>query len=151
HPDGKQETVQRPATPNQEIYLPGGGRGRLDVNLLSVAVTDPSDILKVDVTPQSVTLKPGEEARLDVTLLRRQDYTKTVSLDVLLQHLGGIHGNPLPPGVTVVEAKSKTLLGSGSRGHIVLRAAPDAAPIENVPIAVQAFVSINFVVKIGYS
>jgi hypothetical protein len=74
-----------------------------------------------------------------------------VSLDVMLQHLGGIHGNPLPPGVTVVEAKSKTLLGSGSKGHIVLKAAPDAAPIEKVPISVQAFVSINFVVKIGYS
>jgi hypothetical protein len=149
--DGKAETVQRVAVPNQEIYLPGGGRGRFDVNLQSVAVTDPSDILKVNVSPPTISLKPGEEARIDVTLQRRPDHTQNVSLEVVLQHLGGIHGNPLPPGVTVVEAKSKTLLGNGSKGHIVLKAAPNAVPVENVPISVQAFVSINFVVKIGYS
>jgi hypothetical protein len=149
--EGKTETVERSATPNQEIYLPGGGRGRFDVRLMSVAVTEPSDILKVDVKPQSITLKPGEEVRIDVTIQRRPDYTKSVSLDVLLQHLGSIYGNPLPPGVSVVDSKSKSLLGSGNQGHFVLRAAPEAAAIDNVPIAVQAFVSINFVVKIGYS
>jgi hypothetical protein len=139
------------ATPIEEIYMPGGGRGRFDVNLQTVAVTDPSDILRVDVTPPAVTLRPGQEARLDVTIQRRPDHDKGVSLDVLLQHLGGVYGNPLPPGVTVVEAKSKTLLGKGSLGHIVLRAAPNAAPIEHVPISVLANVSINFVVKISYS
>jgi len=68
-----------------------------------------------------------------------------------LQHLGSVYGNPLPPGVSVVEGKSKTLLGTGSTGHIVLKAAPNAQPIENVPISVLAHVSINFVVKISYS
>ena len=34
----------------------------------------------------------------------------------------------------MVEGKSKTLLGGSSKGHIVLRAAPNAAPIEDVPI-----------------
>jgi hypothetical protein len=53
--------------------------------------------------------------------------------------------------VTIVEDKSKTLLGSGSKGHIVLRAAADAAEIEDVPISVLAHVSINFVVKVSYS
>jgi hypothetical protein len=96
-------------------------------------------------------LKPGEELRLDVSLQRRPDYQKTVSLDVLLQHLGSVHGNPLPPGVSVVESKSKTLLGTGSTGHIVLKAAPDAKPIDKIPISVLAHVSINFVVKISYS
>ena len=75
----------------------------------------------------------------------------TVSLDVLLQHLGSVFANPLPPGVTVVAAKSKTLLGTGSKGHLVLKAAPNAAPIEDVPICVLAHVSINFVVKVSYS
>ena len=55
------------------------------------------------------------------------------------------------PGVTVVEGKSKTLLGTGSQGHIVLKAAANAAPIEDVPISVLAHVSINFVVKVSYS
>jgi hypothetical protein len=53
--------------------------------------------------------------------------------------------------VTLDEAKSKTLLGNGNKGHIVLKAAPDAAPIEKVPISVLAHVSVNFVVKVSYS
>jgi hypothetical protein len=142
---------ERRATPIQEIYLPGGGRGRFEVNLHTVAVTEASDILKVDVTPTEVTLKPGEEVKLDVTIQRRQDYDKGVSTDILLRHLATVYGNTLPPGVTIVDGKSKTLLGTGNKGHIVLKAAPDAAPIEGVPISVLAHVSVNFVVKVSYS
>jgi hypothetical protein len=148
---GKVETIQRPVTVNQEIYLPGGGRGKFDVNLHSVAVTEPSDILKVDVSATKLDLKPGDEVKLEVTLTRREDYDKGVSLDILLQHLNTVFANPLPPGVTIVEGKSKTLLGTGSTGHFVLKVAPNAAPIENVPISVLAHVSINFVVKVSYS
>jgi hypothetical protein len=149
--DGKDQEIARTATPNQEIYLPGGGRGRFDVDLHTIAVTDASDILKVEVDKTEIRLKPGEEVKLEVTIHRRPDYDKGVSLDVLLRHLGQVYGNPLPPGVTLDEAKSKTLLGTGSKGHIVLKAAPDAAPIENVPVSVLAHVSVNFVVKVSYS
>jgi hypothetical protein len=149
--DGKEQEITRTATPNQEIYLPGGGRGRFDVGLHTVAVTDPSDILKVEVDKTEIRLKPGEEVRLEVTIQRRPDYDKGVSLDVLLRHLGTVYGNPLPPGVTLDEAKSKTLLGTTSKGHIVLKAAPDAAPIADVPVSVLAHVSVNFVVKVSYS
>jgi hypothetical protein len=62
-----------------------------------------------------------------------------------------VFGTPLPPGVTVVEGKSKTLLGTTSKGHIVLKAAVDAKPIDDVPISVLCNVSINFVVKVSYS
>ena len=117
----------------------------------TVAVTDPSDILKVVASPQTITLTPGQEVKIDVAIQRRADYNKDVSLDILLQHLGQVYGNPLPPGVTIVGGKSKTLLGAGSKGHITLKAAGNAAPIENVPISVLAHVSINFVVKVSYS
>jgi hypothetical protein len=150
-PEGKEELLMRRATPNQEIYSPGGGRARLDVNMQCVAVTDTSDITRVDVSPQAITLKPGEDVRIEVTVHRRQDYDKGVSLDVLLRHLGGVFGDPLPPGVALVDNKSQTLLGSGNKGHIVLRVAPTAAPIDNVPISVLAHVSVNFVVKVSYS
>src|SRR5262249_18454678 len=79
-PEGKEETRVRSVTPSEEIYLPGGGRGSFDVNLQSVAITEPSDILKVEVTPKEVRLKPGEEVRLDVTIQRRQDYDKNVTI-----------------------------------------------------------------------
>jgi hypothetical protein len=141
----------RTATSVEEIYLPGGGRGRFDAGMQAVAVTGPSDVLEVQVSANKVVLKPGQEVTLNVTLKRRPDYDKTVTLDVLLRHLGGVHGNPLPPGVTMVDGKSKTLLGTGNSGTIVLRAASDAAECDSVPICVQAFVPVNFVVKIGYA
>jgi hypothetical protein len=150
-PTGKDEVLVRQATPEEEIYLPGGGRGLFDVGLQTVAVTDPSDIQRVEVSTQKVILRPGGEAKIDVVVHRGKGYAKGVSLDVLLQHLGRVYGNPLPPGVTVVAGKSKTLLGMGSKGYIVLKAAPTAAPIEDVPVSVLAHVSINFVVKVSYS
>src|SRR6185312_1021971 len=91
------------------------------------------------------------EVKIDVKLVRSPQYDKGVTLDVLLRHLGGVHGNPLPPGVTMLDGKSKTLLGTGNVGHIVLKAAADAAECTDVPVCVQAFVPINFVVKIGYA
>lgn len=148
---GKEETLVRGVTPNQEIYSPGGGRAKFDVNLQSVAVTGPSDLLKVDVSTTNISLKPGQEVKIEVNLQRRPDYDKGVSLDILHQHLGSIFGNPLPPGVTIVAGKSKTLLGGGSQGYITIKADAKAQPIDNVPISVLAHVSINFVVKISYS
>jgi len=147
----KEPDLERIATVSEEIYLPGGGRGRFEAQMPAVAVTEPSDILRVEVSPKTISLKPGEEIKLDVTIHRRPDYVKSVSLDVLLRHLGSVYGNPLPPGVTIEEGKSKTLIGTGNKGHIVLKAAANAAPIEDVPVCVLAHVSINFVVKISYA
>jgi len=147
----KSETLTRTAVAVEEIYLPGGGRGRFDAGLQAASVTTPSDLMEVKVSTNRVTLRPGEEAKIDVELVRSPRYTGGVTLDVLLRHLGGIHGNPLPPGVTMLDGKSKTLLGTGSRGHIVLKADANAAECTEVPVCVQGFVAINFVVKIGYS
>jgi hypothetical protein len=143
---------QHSANANEEIYLPGGGRGRFDVTMHTVAVTEPGDVVNVTVGPSVVRLKPGQEVKLDVTIERGKNYAKDVTLDVPLRHLGQTFGSPLPPGVTVLDDKSKTRLRAGeTKGHIVLKAAADAAPIENVPVAVTAYVSVNFVVKIGYA
>ena len=53
--------------------------------------------------------------------------------------------------MTMVDGKSKTLLGTGSAGHVVLKADATAAECTDVPVCVQGFVAINFVVKIGYA
>ena len=149
--DGRPVTITRRAIPIEEIYLPGGGRGRFDVRMQALAVTKPSDILRVEVTPDRIVAKPGDEVKLAVKIVRRPDYDKSVTIDVLLRHLGQVFANPLPPGVTMLEGKSKTLLGTGNDGHIVLKIAPDAAPVDEVPLCVMANVSINFVVKVSYS
>jgi hypothetical protein len=147
----KDPAMERVATVSEEIYFPGGGRGRFEAQMAAVAVTEPSDIMRVDVSPKVISLKPGDEIKLDVTIQRRTDYDKNVSLDVILRHLGSIYGNPLPPGVTIDEGKSKTLIGTGNTGHIVLKADAKAEPFENYPVCVLAHVSINFVVKISYA
>jgi hypothetical protein len=71
---GKPVALTREATTVEEIYLPGGGRGRFDAGLQAVAVTDPSDLLDVSVSKTEVVLKPGEEVKLDVTVKRRADF-----------------------------------------------------------------------------
>jgi hypothetical protein len=148
---GPNGPIVRQATPSEEIYLPGGGRGHYRVETLALAVTDPSDIT-VEAVPREIAMAPGESASLDVTVTRHPRYEEAVNLAVVLQHLGGIHANPLPPGVTVKEAGSKTLLGpKETKGEIILQAAPNASACENVPIAVMGHVSINFVVKTAYA
>ena len=150
--NGKPVKLERLAVASEEIYSPGGGRAVFSATMLAVAVTNPSDILEVKVkSPTRITLKPGEEVTIPVEVVRRADYDKGLTLDVILRHLGQVYGNPLPPGVTMVEGKSKTLLGTGSAGTITLRADATAAECRDVPICVQAFVPINFVVKIGYA
>lgn len=149
--DGKEQEVQRQAQIIQEIYSPGGGRAVFPVNLATAAVTAPSDILKVKLSQEKVVLKPGQEVKIAVTLERKAGFDNSVSLDVILRHLSSVYGNPLPPGVTFETGKSKTLLGKSSQGHIVLKAAANAAPIEDVPVSVMAHVSVNFVVKMSYA
>ena len=149
--NAKPVTLTRTAVAVEEIYAPGGGRARFDAGMMAVAVTGPSDLVAVKVKPTRITLKPGEEVKIDVEVVRGPQYTKDVNLDVILRHLGQQYGNPLPPGVTMVENKSKTLLGGGSTGHITLKADATAAECTDVPVCVQGFVAINFVVKIGYA
>jgi hypothetical protein len=140
----------RTATPRQEIYLPGGGRRTLPMETMAMAVTDPSDIV-VNVTKNRLELSPGDTAPLEVEIKRHEPFAGSVNLAIVLQHLGGIHGNPLPKGVTLQEAGSKTLLGPAeTRGKLILKVAPDAPPCQDVPIAVMGHVSINFVVKTAY-
>ena len=82
------QSLTHVATPNEEIYLPGGGRGRFDVTMQSVAVVEPGDILNVNVTPSVLRLKPGAEVKLEIAVERRKDYDKDITLDVSLRHLG---------------------------------------------------------------
>jgi hypothetical protein len=52
---------------------------------------------------------------------------------------------------SAIRCRHDTLVGTGIAGHIVLKAAPTAAECTDVPICIQAYVPINFAVKIGYA
>ena len=139
------------ALPLQEIYMPGGGRSHFPVDMHTVSVGDMMDLKSVKLSTNAVTLKPGGSQKIDVTIERREGFKGNVTLDVIYQHLGSIYGNSLPPGVTIDEKQSQTLLsGEQSQGYLTLSAAADAKPIENQQIAVMANVSINFVMKYSY-
>jgi hypothetical protein len=146
--DGKPAAVSRVARPQTEIYLPGGGRGLYEVRTQGIAVTEPND-LEVTADVQQITLAPGGTAKIEVTIKRREDYNKPVTLDLRVNHLGGIHTNPLPPGISVDDGI--TIAENQNKATVTLRASGDAHPIKDWPLAVMANVSINFVMKVWYA
>lgn len=151
-PDGKTIPLTAVARPLQEVYMPGGGRYHYPVDIHTVSVgSELLDIRSVKITPTAISLKPGEAKKIDVTIERAPGFKGNVTLDVIYQHLGSNYGNSLPPGVTVDDKNSKTLLtGDQVQGHITLKAAADAKEVQNQQVAVMAHVSINFVMKFTY-
>lgn len=150
--DGKTRQVEHRVQPLEELYMGGGGRNVWPVDTQFAQIVTRDDISSVRVTPATITLKPGQQVVLDVEITRRPPFNDRVTLDIKLQHLGSVFGNPLPPGVTFVESGSKTSLAPGeSKGRIILKAAPDAKPIKDVTIAAVAYVSIDFVTKRAYA
>ena len=146
--DGSTRVIQGRADPLQEIYMPGGGRGHYPVDLHTVSVAKPMDVRGITVSSTAVLLKPGDSQRLDITVERAPDYKGNITLDMMLQHLETPYGNPLPKGVKVDGARSKTLLTAGeSVGHITLTAAADAPPVERQLVPVTVHATINFVMK----
>ncbi len=140
------------ASPYQETYQPGGGRGHWPVEMHTVAIGSPSDVRAVHIDKAQLTLKPGESQRIGVTIERAEGFEKNVSLDVTYNHLNSVYGNPLPPGVTLDKKNSKTLLtGKTTEGHITLTAAKDAQPVEAQQICIMAHISLNFVMKATYT
>jgi hypothetical protein len=150
--DGKPITLTAAARPLQEFYSPGGGRGHVPVDWHTVSISEPMDLRSVKAEPTSIVLKPGESKKIEVTIERSPDFKQNVSLAAHYQHLGSIYGDSLPPGVTVDEKESQTLLTAGqTKGWITLKAAPNAKPVEKQQIAIMAHVSINFVMKFTYA
>lgn len=149
--DGSLLPLAAVAQPLQEYYSPGGGRGNFPVDVHTVSVAPPQDIVSVKVTPLEITLKPGESQKIEIAIQRREGFDKNVTLDCIYRHLEQPFGMNLPKGVTIDDTASKTLLtGMESQGHIVLKAAPDAKPVDKHLLAMMAHVSLNFVVKATY-
>ncbi len=140
------------AIPLQETYMPGGGRGHYAVDMHTLSISPPSDILSIELSTYDVTLKPGESVPIEITIQRGEGFTGNVSLDCLMRHLNRVYGDTLPKGVTIDDKSSKTVLrGKETQGKIVLKADPKAAPATGYLVPVMAQTSINFVMKLSYS
>ena len=136
----------------QETYLPGGGRGHWPVEMHTVAVGRPGDVLEITLDSYEITLQPGETRKINVEVKRAMGFDKNVTLDVMYQHLGSIYGNTLPKGVTIDANASKTLLtADASQGQLVFKADSKASPVDRQQVSVMANVSINFVMKTTFS
>ncbi|GAB4139445.1 MAG: PPC domain-containing protein [Planctomycetaceae bacterium] len=150
--NGESRELSTVAVPQQETYMPGGGRSHWHVDMHTVSVGSPGDIRSMTLSTYQISLKPGESRRIDVTIVRAPGFNKNVTLDLLYRHLSSTFGNTLPPGITIDTKNSKTLLtGNISKGYITLKAAPNATPVENQQISVMANISLNFVMKYTYS
>jgi hypothetical protein len=148
---GKETKFSTTAQAWQETYMPGGGRSHYPVDMFAVCVCDPLDVTKVTVEPADVTLKPGESKKLEITIERAEGFEKNVTLDLIYRHLASPFGNSLPPGVTIDDKQSKTLLTAKElKGHITITAAKDAKPVEKQIVPVMAQAAINFVMKMSY-
>jgi hypothetical protein len=150
--DGMPQELRILATPYQETYQPGGGRGHWPVDSHAIAVCEPLDIRKISLSEHDIVLKPGDAKKIEITIERAPEFNANVTLDILFQHLASAFANTLPPGVKIDDKDVKTLLSSGAtQGHITLRAAADAAPVEKQQCVFMANVSLNFVMKATYA
>ena len=139
------------ATVYQEMYQPGGGRGHWPVEVHTVSIGDPSDIRGIKLSESDIVLKPGESKKIEVEIVRSDEYDKNVTLDVRFFHLSEFC-NTLPPGVKFDEGKSSKLItGKNTKGHVVLTADANAAPVDRQLVPVTANVSLNFVMKTTFS
>jgi hypothetical protein len=140
------------ATPYQETYQPGGGRGHWPVATHAVAVTELADIRGVTLDVYDIVLRPGESKKIEVTIDRAPGFTANVTLDMLMRHLNSVFANTLPAGVTLNDKDAKSLLsGSATQGYLTLTAAKDAPPAEKQQAVVVAHVALNFVMKWTYA
>ncbi|MCH7988374.1 MAG: hypothetical protein IID46_04390 [Planctomycetes bacterium] len=110
----------------------------------TVAVGKPTEIRSIKLSTTNVTLKPGESKRIDITIERTAKFTESrtpaVRFDLIFQYrLNWTFGTALPPGVSMEVLKSQaTIKKDMTTGFIIIKAAPDAPPIQSHLISVMA-------------
>ena len=128
----------------------GGSQAKWPVNTSIVGVTKPLDLTSVTASPSEITLPPGGNAEIDVTIARTEGFTDAVTLAMSFDYFSSKLGEQLPPGVTVGKASKLRLAGNNLTGKVILEASTSAPPVERLPIAVLARVSITFSITTNY-
>ena len=148
---GKATPLVREGSITCELQSSGGSQGHWPVRTSLVGVVEPLDLLSVEATPAEVTLPPGGKAEIALEIKRHADYKEPVSLDFTWQYFGRALGSQLPPGVTLGKGSTARLSGNTLKGKLILEAASTALPVERLPIAVMAGVSISFSIETKYA
>lgn len=147
---GQTRDVVRYGRATCEQQASGGGQARWPIETQMVGITEPLDLTLVEATPAEITLKPGEKAAIKVRIERSKAYTEPVTLDMAFTYFETAFGQQLPPNVKVAPESKLRLAGDTLEGTVVLEAAANALPVERLPIAVLARVSISFSVTTNY-
>jgi hypothetical protein len=148
---GKEREIVREGVINCELQNGGGGQGAWPVRTSIVGVVKSLDLSKVEASPAEITLAPGEKADLTVKIERNPSYDGPVTIDFTWGYFTSKLGEQLPPGVTVGKGSTARLSGKTLEGKITLEAASGALPVERLPIAVMAGVSISFSIDTKYA
>lgn len=139
------------ARPLQELMVDGGSRYLIPVDTHTLAVIDTLDLKSVQVSPDTVTLKPGETKTIEVTIERAAGFKEPVTLTAVHAQHVYVFGNCLPPGVTLDANASRTrLAGDQVKGTLVFKVAAAAKPCPPQYLPVMANVAINFPLKMIY-
>lgn len=150
-PDGKPQPAIRYGRVTCELQSQGGGQSRWPINTQVVGVVEPMDLLKVEASPEEITLKPGTKSEIKVKIERNAGFTDPVTLDMAFVYFTTKFGEQLPPGVTMSPGSQLRLSGKSLEGKIILEASPKATPVERLPIAAVASVSISFSINTNYA
>ncbi len=148
--DGQERQLVRRGRVTCEQQSSGGGQSKWPINTQLVGVTKPLDLLGVTASPSEITLAPGEQAEIDVSIVRKEGFTDAVTLAMSFDYFKNKLGQQLPPGVTVGKDSQLRLTGGKLAGKVVLEASESAVPVERLPISVLARVSITFSITTNY-
>ena len=149
--DGKEREIVRRAFVRCQQQSSGGGQSQWPIETQLVGVTLPLDLKAVVAEPGDITLKPGETKEIKVRIERQEGYTDAVTLATEFKYLGRILVQQLPPGVTMSSKSKARLSGKVLEGTIVLTASDKVTPVDRLPIAVVAQVSISFSINTLYA
>jgi hypothetical protein len=134
-----------------ELQSQGGGQGYWPVRTAIVGVAKQLDLLKVAASPTELVLKPGGKVELTVTIERSKDYKDPVGLEFTWGYFNSKLGEQLPPGVTLGKSSVTRLSGKTLEGKMSLEATSAALPVERLPVAVMAGVSVSFSIDTKYA
>lgn len=150
--DGSRAEITRYGNVTCELQQGGGSAQiRWPCETQIVGVTEPLDLVSVEASPAEISLEPGGRAEINVKITRKDGTTDPATLAMSHMYYTRSCGDQLPPGVTMSSDSRTQLKAEDSEATIVLEAAKDALPVQNLPIAVMVRVYVTYNISTNYA